>query len=803
MALPDLTIDDVLGDVLSALGASNRLVLAAPPGAGKTTRVPLALLDHAPCGDGRIVMLEPRRIAARMAAERMASLLGERVGETVGLSTRIDRRTSKATRIEVVTDGLFTRRLLSDPGLGGISTVIFDEIHERSLSADLGLALALDAQGALREDLRLLLMSATLDTDAVTQRLECSVVESQGRAFPVVTRYLGRDRCPVHEQVARAVRKALAETGGSILVFLPGAADIRRTAEALDMGSTDVTVHALFGALSPAEQDAAVRPVPAGTRKVVLATDIAESALTIEGVSTVVDAGYARVPVYDPSGGAARLETVRASRASVDQRRGRAGRTGPGVCYRLWDEAETRGLAPAPVPDILSADLSGLVLALAEWGERDPGNLTWLDAPPAGRVAAARAALLALGALDGDGALTEKGRAMAVLPMEPRLAALVAGTEDGAQKALAARIAVLSSERGVGGTSVDLAERLARFETERSPRAKALQRQAERWANGQPGGDPGRLIASAWPDRIARARAGEPGVYLLASGQAARLDADTALAKSEWLAVADLVGAAKGARITLAAALAETDALAAGVETVETASFDVATQSLRARRVKQLGAIILSEVPMKRPSGEAARAAILDAIAEYGFAAIRAEDQVGGLVARVGFLHSVFGEPWPQWEAGHLEHAAPHWLGPIITAAPPSPAQVCDALIATLDWPLPQDLAKLAPSTLLLPSGRAAGVDYGSEQGPLVEARVQELYGADVHPGVAEGRVPVTLSLLSPAGRPVATTRDVIAFWSGGYIDMAKDMRGRYPKHDWPDDPSTAKAHEGRTKARL
>ncbi len=803
-----LPIDAALGEIIAALLKSSRLVLAAPPGAGKTTRIPLALLDEDWC-KGRIIMLEPRRIAARMAAERMAATLGERVGDTIGLSTRIDRRVSKATRIEVVTDGLFTRRIVGDPSLEGVSAVLFDEIHERSLAADTGLAFALDAQAALREDLRIILMSATLDTEAFAKTLDCPVVESAGRSYPVETRYLGRSRERAGEQVAAAVRRALREEDGSILAFLPGAAEIRRAEEALrnDLPG-DASLHPLFGALSPKEQDAAVHPARDGHRKIVLATDIAESSLTIEGVRVVVDAGLARVPVFDPNGGASRLETVRASRASVDQRRGRAGRTQAGVCFRLWDEAETRGLPHAPEAEILNADLSGLRLSLAEWGERDASNLTWLDPPPAGRLAAAESLLEALGALDETGALTDKGRTMASLPLSPRFAALVASASHPGDKALAAQIAALAGERGVGGSSTDLASRLSGFAKDNSPRAKALKRQAERWSDrATPKGDAGALLAHAWPDRIARARPGARGRFALASGQAGRLDETDPLAGKDWLVVIDMVGGGANPRITLAATIDEATALSAGtVERVEAVTFDTDTQTVRGRMVKRLGAITLSESPLAKPSGEAARTAVLDAISEHGFSVIGLGDMMRETLARIALVRTALGDPWPDWTKDHLKASAADWLGPLIGAGNsllPSAAQVRDALVAQLDWPLPRELSELAPPELSLPSGRSAPIRYDGEQAPLVEGRAQEFYGLSTHPALAGGRVPVTVSLLSPARRQIALTRDLPGFWSGGYGDMAKDMRAQYPKHDWPNDPASAMAHEGRTKARL
>lgn len=804
----NLPIEPLLPEIASTLKARMRLVLAAPPGAGKTTRVPLALagLIEGIAGlEGKIVVLEPRRIAARMAAERMAATIGEKVGGRIGLSTRIDRRVSKDTVVEVVTDGLFVRRILGDPELSGIGAVIFDEVHERGLNTDIGLALALDCQGALRDDLHILAMSATLDTAGVAAKIDAPVIESEGRQYPVETRYLGRTQDRLDDQMARAIEKALRETDGSILAFLPGAGEIRRVAERLDVKS-DVVIAPLFGALSPQEQDAAISPLKTG-RKVVLATDIAESALTIDGVSVVVDSGYARVPVTD-SNGTSRLQTVRAARANVDQRRGRAGRLGPGICYRLWDEAETRGLTAAPEPEIVNADLGGLMLMLAEWGESDPTRLTWLDMPPNGRVMAARSQLMALGALDMAGVLTAKGKAMVALPLPPRMAALVVSAGSDGERALAARIAALAGERGVGGNSADLAERLARFETENSPRAKALRRQAQSWSNGaKPSGDAATVLAKGWPDMIARRRSAGSTSYILASGRAGQVDDASPLAKSDWLVVADMMGAAKGARITLAAALSEQAALSCGhVETREEAVFDPAKARFRARRIKAMGAIVLSEQPLPKPSGQAARAGFLAHITEHGFAPTGLDSVVRSFVARVACLREVYGEAWPALMVEDLQARAPEWLGAALGAGgfqSPSAGAVGDALKATLDWPLPRDLDALAPLQVALPVGRKARIDWLDERAPLVECKAAELYGSAAPIAIAQGRVPVTLQMLSPGGKPIATTRDLPGFWAGGYRDMAKDMRGRYPKHDWPDDPATAKPHAGVTKARL
>lgn len=808
---PSLPIDDVLAEICSGLSAHSRLVLAAPPGAGKTTRVPLALaglLDEAAVIDGKILMLEPRRIAARMAAQQMAKSLGEKLGQSVGLTTRVDRKVSDATRVEVITDGLFTRRILSDPELTGIGAVIFDEFHERRLNSDLGLSLAMEAQGALRDDLKLLIMSATLDTEKVSRVLGAPVVESQGRQYPVETRYLGRSQDRIEDRMASAVRKALREEEGSILAFLPGAREIQRTAEQLERVPDNVRVAPLFGALSPAEQDAAVSPAPEGMRKVVLATDIAESALTIEGVRIVIDSGLSRVAEDAAGGLGTRLSTVKASRASVDQRRGRAGRLSPGVCYRLWDEAATRGLMPAPVPEILKSDLSGLVLALAEWGERDATRLTWMDAPPAGRLKAAQALLTTLGAIDQDGALTALGSEMARLPLPPRLGALVAGAPTPQERALAAEIAALAGERGMGGNSPDLRDRLAGFRRDGSPRARSLKAQAKAWGKGAaPDGNLASLLARAWPDQIARKRAGSTCSYLMASGRAAMLPETEALAKQDWLVIADLGGAAKEARISLAAPISEADALEiGGVVSEDRASFDPKTGKFTARRVKALGAIVLSESPLPKPSAAVAARAMLDAIREGGFAAIGADDVVRETLARIAMLESADCIAPVALDAEALMASAGDWLLPLLNrkgAQVPAGHEVREALIASLDWPVQEALRKDAPLSLSLPSGQTAQIDYLDDRAPLVSARAQAFFGLSLHPKLAAERVPVTVEMLSPGMKPVATTQDLGRFWGAGYLDMAKDMRGRYPKHDWPADPANAKAHEGRTKKRL
>ncbi|MGZ3291204.1 MAG: ATP-dependent helicase HrpB, partial [Xanthobacteraceae bacterium] len=617
-----------------ALRARNVAVLVAPPGAGKTTRVPLVLAGEDWAAEKKILVLAPRRLAARAAAARMAATLGETVGATVGYRVRFASQVSRATRIEVVTEGVFTRLILDDPVLTGIAAVIFDEFHERSLDADLGLALARDVQQGLREDLKLLVMSATLDGARVGGLLgNAPVIESAGRAFPVETRYIGRDaRTPIERQVTDAVLRSLRADVGSLLVFLPGAAEIRRTEAFVRerLADPDIDVVALYGALDADIQDRAIAPAPPGRRKVVLATSIAETSLTIEGVRVVIDSGLARVPRYEPDVGLTRLETVRVSRASADQRRGRAGRTQPGVCYRLWDEPQTAALEPAHQPEILAADLSSFVLDLASWGVADPASLAFLDPPPAPALAEAKTLLLALGAVDRDGRITDEGRRLRRLPLPPRLARMVVDAAGLGEAGLAAEVAVVLTERGLGGNDVDLAHRIDGLRRDRSQRARDARAVATRWASiaedtlsppGRPqratseqrdGKEPsvGSLLALAYPERIAKAR-GAGGAFLLANGRGASIDPASALARAPFLAVAEVAGTAAQGRIVLAAELAGSEIeaqLSDRIESREEVIFDAATGSLRARRQRRLGAIVLADRPLPVvPTEETAR----------------------------------------------------------------------------------------------------------------------------------------------------------------------------------------------------
>jgi ATP-dependent helicase HrpB len=807
-----LPIDDVLPQILAGLRRHPRLVISAPPGAGKTTRVPLALLSEDWMAGRKLIVVEPRRIAARAAAERMAATLGEKVGPTIGLRSRLDVRTSPGARIEVVTEGVFSRMILSDPALEGIAGVAFDEFHERSLDADEGFAFALDAQSVLRDDLRIILMSATLPANLTQEFFDAPVIASEGRAWPVETHYLGYDaKLRLEDQMAAAIRRALKEETGSILAFLPGVAEITRTAERVSP-PPGVEIAPLYGALSPAEQNTAIAPPPDGVRKIVLATDIAESALTIQGVRVVIDCGFARVPRFDPSLGASRLETVRIAVANADQRRGRAGRTGPGVCYRLWREAEQRGFAASPSPEIANADLTGLALDLARWGAKSPSELRWLDPPRDAAWRHACSVLMSGGALNPDGDLSGIGQRIGELALPPRLALMVVrAAEDGAAD-LAAAIAAIMSERDLGGRSTDLDDRLPRFRSDTGPRAKAMRDLAKRWArdagNKKDASDisSGAVLARAFPERIAKARDGTPGRFVLAGGRGAVLDEADPLARQPWIVAADVTGAGPDVRILLAARISQDEVMDIGaVETIEAARYDESTLSIRARRVTRLGAIILSDMPLPAPSPGLIRDGLLDAVRAGGLQLIPASPPVLELVARINLLAANFGAPWPEDFAGMLAARLEDWLGPLVESARAldrlNGGAMSDAARALLDWPLPRDLDRLAPQTWTTPAGRTVSIDYSAEGGPRVECKVQEAFGLQVHPTIAEGRIPLTLALLSPAQRPVALTRDLPGFWRGGYHDMRKDLRGRYPKHDWPEDPGSA-APTSRAKPR-
>jgi ATP-dependent helicase HrpB len=804
-----LPIDAVLDELARTLAANNAAVLVAPPGAGKTTRVPLALLDAPWLNGKKIIMLEPRRIAARASAERMAKTLGERAGETVGYRVRFGSKVSRATRIEVVTEGIFSRQILDDPELNGVAAVLFDEFHERSLDADLGLALARDAQTGLREDLRILVMSATLDGARVGKLLgDAPVIASEGRAFPVETRYLGRKAdVPLERQMADAIATALRADPGSVLAFLPGAAEIRRTQNFLGERIHDASIEIvpLFGALDASVQDRAIQPAPKGQRKVVLATSIAETSLTIEGVRIVVDSGMARVPRYEPDIGLTRLETVRASRAAVDQRRGRAGRTEPGVCYRLWDEPQTASLAAYTQPEILSADLSSLVLDLAQWGVSDPSSLAFLDSPPAPALKEAKSLLSELGALDGDGRITAEGNSLRALALPPRLARMIVDSARFGAAAEAAEIAAVLTERGLGGDSVDLDVRLDQFRRDRSQRATSARSLAQRWAQQVASSSRGEedeistgvMLAFAFPDRVARNRGN--GSFVLANGRGAAVEQISALARTPYIAVAELTGTAANGRILLAAPITQDEVeqrFADQIESTEEVSFDRSAMALRARRKRALHAITLSEAPMTlSPSAETARV-FADGLIAAGLDRLPWSKSLKQWRDRVMFLRKAEGDAWPDLSDDALAISHETWLAPAlddkISLKEFSAGDFSDALMALLPWDLRARLDREAPTHFEAPTGTMLAIDYEAEQGPTIAVRLQELFGLNTHPSVAKGAVPLVLELLSPAQRPVQVTRDLPGFWRGSYAAVRSDLRGRYPRHPWPEDPANA-----------
>ncbi len=811
-----LPIDDVLGELMTALAENTRAVVVAPPGAGKTTIVPLALLDAPWMAAKRVLVLEPRRLAARAAAARMATLVGEQVGETVGVRARLATKVGPKTRVEVVTEGVFTRMIIDDPELTGVGAVLFDEFHERSLDADFGLALALDAQAGLREDLRLVVMSATLDGGRVASVLDdAPLIESAGRAFAVETHYRPRDRDrSVEQAMADAVADALRHDEGSVLAFLPGQAEILRTAELLEQRLDDPTIAIcpLYGGLDLKTQDAAVQPAPSGRRKVVLASAIAETSLTIEDVRIVVDSGLARVPRFEPGARVTRLETVRAARASVDQRRGRAGRTGPGICVRLWAEAESQGLRPFEEPEIRAADLTGVMLDSAAWGVGDLRQLRWLDTPAVGPLDAARETLIQFEAIDQAGRITTRGKALRQLAMPVHLATMVlAGTRVGYAR-LAAELAVLIVERGLGGRATDIEERLAGFRRQRGGRASQAHGLVERWERAaksivgpnvtasKPCGpiSAAHLLAIAFPDRIAKAR-GAGGRFLLVSGRGARMSTDEPLAQSQMLVAADVQGAGAEPRILSAARLRVEDLDEVAAERITNHvqhAFDRAAAAVRASRVRALGAITLSREAVAVPrDSETARILADGIVNELGIDRLPWTKALRQLRARVGFVGRE-GHDWPDLSDDALRRSPADWLAPFLLGkaelAEVSPSDLVAAIDALLPWQHRQELEALAPTHFMAPTGNRHVIDYVGEHAPAVAVRVQELFGLATHPAIAAGRLPLTLTLLSPAHRPIQVTRDLPGFWAGSWRDVRADMRGRYPKHVWPEDPATA-----------
>jgi len=805
-----LPVEEALPALREALSAGPSAVLVAPPGAGKSTRVPLALLEEGWRGDGRILVLEPRRLAARAAARRMAETLGEAVGQTVGYRVRMDAKVSAATRIEVVTSGVFVRMIADDPELDGVAAVLFDEIHERALDTDLGLALALDGQGALRPDLRLVAMSATADAERIARLLgDAPVVESRGRTFPVETDYAPTaPHTRMEDAVADAVRRTLRDDNGSLLAFLPGRAEIERTMERLSDLPAEIDLVPLHGGLDGRAQDAAIRPAKPGRRKVVLATPIAETSITIEGVRVVIDAGYVRRPRFEPATGLTRLVTERVSRAAADQRRGRAGRTEPGRCIRLWAEGQTAALIPFDPPEILDADLSSLALDLAEWGVEDPAQLAWLDPPPTAAFREARALLADLGAIDPAGSITADGRALRALPLPPRLAHMVHKAAATGEADLAARIALLLTEQGLGGRDTNLTHRLDALARDRSERARAGRTAAARWSKvaGGSGGDGsrpdparvGRLVAIAFPDRVAQTR-GQPGGYRTAGGRGGVLDPADPLAREPYLAVAELQGAAQKARILSAAPLDPAmieELLAERIVEEEVSAFDAAAGAVRSRWQRRFGTLVLAERRTVPKPGAETLSALMAGFAERGIDRLPWSAESRHLRERIGFLHRTLGEPWPDVSDAALAGTLEDWLGPFV----PSAVALSDVTEAALTAALEGLLAnaglggqadRLAPRRFVMPSGQGAAIDYSGEQ-PAIAIRVQDLFGVAEHPSVAGGSLPLVVTLLSPADRPIQTTMDLPGFWRGSWADVRSDLRGRYPKHAWPEDPASA-----------
>lgn len=799
-----LPIDAVLPDLIAALRDGPNAVLVAPPGAGKTTAVAPALLGQDWC-DGQILLLSPRRLAARAAAERMAELAGEAVGKTIGYATRLDSRQSPQTRILVVTEGIFVNRIQADPDLPGISAVLFDEVHERSLDSDFGLALALDAQAALRPDLRLVAMSATLDGGRFATLMgDAPLVESEGRSHPIEIRHAARSaEKRIEDDMAATIRRALAEEGGSLLAFLPGVAEIERTAERVE-GSlpADVVLHRLHGSLEPVEQRAAIAPAPPGKRKLVLATSIAETSITIDGLRIVVDSGLARRPRYDRAAGMTRLVTERASQAAATQRAGRAGRQQPGVVYRLWEAAATAGLPRYDPPEILETDLSALALDCALWGVADPGSLRWLDPPPEAAIGEARQRLARLEAIDDDGRPTAHGRAIAALPLPPRLGHMLIRAAEGGFAETAAEVAVLLSERGLGGSDADLDLRLRRWRGERGKRAEGARQLAGRWARlvGKGGRDDAMIadcVALAYPDRVARRRGQSGEDWISRGGRGFRLDPTSPLARNEWLAVAEIQGAASGARILSAAPIDpdEVERLFAGqIEIRRTARFDPATGAVEARRERRLGAIVLASGRDETASPAMISAALIDAVRTRGLDLLDWPEGVAALRARAAFAAD-HGE-LPDLSDATLMLTLDDWFAPLVDGkrrlSEISAGELSNALYGLLGWDGRQELDRLAPDHLQSPAGSRHPIDYAADGGPAVEVRPQALFGLAAHPMVAGGRVPLTLRLTSPAGRPIQTTKDLPGFWAGSWSAVAKEMRGRYPRHPWPDDPAAA-----------
>jgi ATP-dependent RNA helicase HrpB len=842
-----LPIEEALPRLRRALREHSSAVLTAPPGAGKSTVVPLALLQEEWAADKRILMLEPRRLAARAVATRMAQTLAESVGATVGYRMRLDTRVSRETRIEVVTEGVLTRMLQTDPALEGVAAVVFDEYHERSLQADLGLALVLDARESVTPDLKVLVMSATLEGAAVARLLgDAPLVEARGRSFPVETRYAGKGLPPLPQAAARGmaespealtariVRRALTQEQGDVLVFLPGAREIQRVRSLLEGSAAAARGHPgtlrilpLYGELASEDQEAALAPAAPGTRRVVLATNIAETSLTIPGVRVVVDSGLVRRLRFDPSTGMSRLETERLSRASAEQRQGRAGRVEPGVCYRAWSESAQRSLAPYSPAEILEADLTPLALELASWGVRDAAGLRWLDPPPVALLASARDLLERLGALDRGGRITAHGREMARIGAHPRLAHMLLRARALDCLPLAADLAALLSERDLlrgtaAGRDADIRGRIEalRGEGPAGDIDRAALHRVRRGARdllrqlGPTGAGAGRgagatvgaLLALAYPDRIGRQRASGDGRFTLTNGRGAHFPEPQALARQELIVAVDLDDRERDARIRLAAPLTRAELeelMAARLERSDSVEWQPREQAVLARRVLRLDGLVLAESTLPEVPREPARAAMLQGIRQLGIEALPWSREARELQARVAFVRGLDGahRGWPDLADAALAATLDDWLAPWLDGVTRREhlARIAlpEALLARLSWEQRRELDALAPSQLTVPSGSRVRIDYLDDSAPAVAVRLQEVFGLTATPRIGGGRVPITFKLLSPAQRPVQVTRDLASFWRGAYAEVRKDLRGRYPKHHWPENPLEAQAVRG------
>ncbi len=796
----ELPIHAVMPELLRALRGGSSAVLIAPPGAGKTTAVAPALLDQSWCS-GMVILLSPRRVAARAAAERMAQLLGEQPGETVGYLTRLDSKRSAGTRILVMTEAIFVSTILKTPELSDVSAVLFDEAHERHLDSDLGLALAIECQQVLRPDLRLIVMSATIDGTRFAGLLgDAPLIESEGKAYPLEIRWLGaRPELRIEDAMASAVHTAWREQQGDILAFLPGVGEIERLRERLNERLPGALILPLHGQCEPAAQRAAIRRDPEGRRRIVLATAIAETSLTLDGVSVVVDAGLSRRAEFDKTAGVTRLVTHRASQAAAAQRAGRAARQGPGGAYRLWEEAAHAGRPAFDPPEMLTSDLAPLLLALAQWGTRDPATLAWLDPPPAAALGAARQLLQTLGALDDSGTITPHGKAIAALGMEPRAAhMLLYAAQHGAEED-AARLALLLQERALGGRGEDLALRLDRWNADRSPRAEASRQLARRWAKAAralvaPSGGGAEspplaaLLSEGFPDNIARRRTSSGEDWLTAGGRGLRLDPASSLARAQWLAVGEAQGDAKGARITGAIALEEAEVtrwLGHRLQRQTTLRWIGAEGRAEALLETRLGAITVFQGPDPAPDANAIREFMVAQIRNHGLGVLPLGKASEALLRRAHFAGLA------ELDEQQLLADLDDWLGPLLGRRLDQidPGRLHDALRGRLDWNAQQALDRLAPAQFTSPAGTQHAIDYADPGGPSVEVRVQALFGLDRHPGFGQPAQPLLLKLTSPGGKPVQTTRDLPAFWRGSWRDVVKDMKGRYPKHRWPDEP--------------